>query len=193
MTLNAKIILSDVPDGQEFVLHNSGNVRLIKNLFDLESELKEMSDSEFSHHVSAEKNDFSIWIREVFKDDLLAHDLKHANTKNAMLTVIHNTIKSATEYIEKQNKKIIEDELHRVRSLSKKNTAATIAALKKDIAEISENISIEESIIDKVEDSSIVPWSDLNPVHPHARIIEFIFGLTIGITAGLILALVLFG
>jgi hypothetical protein len=52
-----------------FVL-NSGGV--IKDIVELESALEYMIDDDFRHHVTPERNDFSNWIRDIFKETELA-------------------------------------------------------------------------------------------------------------------------
>ncbi|MEW6034069.1 MAG: hypothetical protein AB1603_04360 [Chloroflexota bacterium] len=55
--------------------------RVLKNLYELESALREMSDWAFRYHASETKNDFSIWVREVVGDDKLSHDLQKSTTQ----------------------------------------------------------------------------------------------------------------
>jgi hypothetical protein len=47
----------------------------IKNLLGLADALGKMSDDVFYYHVNEQKNDFSNWIRDIFKQEELATDI----------------------------------------------------------------------------------------------------------------------
>ena len=51
------------------------NGTIVKNLKELDMAIENMSDETFKCHVSDVRNDFSIWIRKVIKDEKLANDL----------------------------------------------------------------------------------------------------------------------
>lgn len=46
-----------------------------------------MSDASFQHHVSAKKNDFMAWIRDVVHDDDLAEMVQHLDRQEMARTV----------------------------------------------------------------------------------------------------------
>lgn len=54
-------------------ISNSGEV--IKDLKELAMNLDAMSDEDFLHHVTEDRNDFSKWIGDVFKERRLAEEL----------------------------------------------------------------------------------------------------------------------
>ena len=66
-------LLADVPAENPFW---SNDGRTLKNLPELETALKEMSDETFSYHLNEAKSDFANWVREVIGDDKLAADLR---------------------------------------------------------------------------------------------------------------------
>lgn len=70
--------LEDVSGEKQFWCQDS---RVLKNLQELESALREMSDETFGHHVSEARNDFSSWVKDVIGDDKLAGDLNRSKTK----------------------------------------------------------------------------------------------------------------
>jgi hypothetical protein len=55
--------------------------KVIKNLKELASALKEMTEEIYLRHANGEKNDFSNWVRDVIGDVTLAYQLKKAKTR----------------------------------------------------------------------------------------------------------------
>ncbi|MBI4359886.1 MAG: hypothetical protein HY564_02225 [Candidatus Jacksonbacteria bacterium] len=53
----------------------------VKNLKELTSALKRLTNAQFAHHVNAGKNDFSNWIQEVLRDRDLAGKLRQCKTR----------------------------------------------------------------------------------------------------------------
>ncbi|HLG24677.1 MAG TPA: DUF5752 family protein [Candidatus Nanoarchaeia archaeon] len=64
------------------------NGRVLKNLYELINSLESMDESCFSHHVNPEKNDFSNWIRHVFKDEKLADTVIFISDREHMAKAI---------------------------------------------------------------------------------------------------------
>lgn len=194
----AKQILSDVSSSKEFHLHYDGKNRVLKNLVDLRIELESMSDAEFSHHVNDSRNDFATWVDKSVGDDKLSHDLSLTSSKEDMIELIKKRIDFAVSVIEKENKKIIHEELTKLKQLEKKSKSspkleAELESLEKGLRQVSKNVSVEEKLLnDEIEDLEIRPWHEYQGIHPHARIIEFIFGLVLGLVIGLFFARVLF-
>ncbi|MFH1209870.1 MAG: hypothetical protein V1663_03715 [archaeon] len=65
---------------------NNGNI--IKNLFELNNTLKTVDEETFKHHVTENRNDFSIWVRDVLKDDRLANSISKATTREDMIRIL---------------------------------------------------------------------------------------------------------
>ena len=57
------------------------NGEKLKDLKDLVHAVGKMNDETFRHHVNDAKNDFSTWVKDVFKDENLAAELKKFNTR----------------------------------------------------------------------------------------------------------------
>lgn len=55
--------------------------RVLKNLHELSAALRTMTVETFNHHVTADRNDFSNWIKDVIGDETLAEDLRNAEDK----------------------------------------------------------------------------------------------------------------
>jgi len=67
--------LADAPDEKRFWLADG---RYLKNLDELAAALRDMSAETFAYHVNEGKNDFAIWVRDVFGDNELAAALLKA-------------------------------------------------------------------------------------------------------------------
>ena len=193
----AKKLLSDVPSSQEFLLHYSGNKRIVKNLLDLRTELEHMGEDEFVHHVNEDRNDFAKWIEDAVGDEKLAHDVSAVTTREEIILLIKSRVEFAVSIIEKENKKLLEDETKRLKEVSEsstsKRTNKQVKGIEKDIKRMTENMDMESRIIESEDDVAIVPWHVVNKVPVNARILEFLFGMVIGFMLGLLIAKAFFG
>lgn len=82
----AEHLLRDVNTQHSFKLHLGTEIR---NLSELAELLDVMSDASFAHHVSAKKNDFANWVREVVHDDELARMLTPIHDRQEMARVVN--------------------------------------------------------------------------------------------------------
>ncbi len=73
------------PDGNSFLLSNGIRLHSIQHLI---NELPQMSDDVFYHHVNSERNDFALWIRDVFKLEDLALVINSAKTRQEILEML---------------------------------------------------------------------------------------------------------
>lgn len=64
------------------------NGPILKNVAELPTTLRRMSDKTFQHHVNHQKNDFARWIKEVFGDARLADAIRKAKTKEELIRVV---------------------------------------------------------------------------------------------------------
>lgn len=71
----------------------SSDGAVFKNLKDLKDALKKMNKDVFSNHVNKEKNDFAIWVEEVFGETELAKKLKKAMSKTAAFKELDSYLK----------------------------------------------------------------------------------------------------
>lgn len=83
-------------DPQHFFRLSDGSI--LKTLHDLQEKLPGMDEAIFRWHVNEHKNDFASWIKDVFKQDILAEAIAHCQTKEAMISVLeaHQQPKIAT-------------------------------------------------------------------------------------------------
>ncbi len=68
------------------------NGKVAHTLEDLADILKDMPQDEFSHHVSAFKNDFSNWILQVLQNSDLAGTVRKCTTKEETLAAINEHV-----------------------------------------------------------------------------------------------------
>lgn len=193
----ARKILADVPVGREFVLVSKGNRIKLRNLLDLKVELEQITARDFSHHVTANKNDFASWVNDILDDTKLANDLKSVSTKDEMLSLLRSRINFAVSIIEKENQRLLKDEVKRIKVVSMKEKSPSlkqeIETLSKDVERVSKNINLENKILNTEEDMTLVPLSQLPPVPATARVVEFLLGFSVGLMLGLLIARAIFG
>jgi len=77
--------LADVPADKEFLSHDG---KILKNLEELSTALREMSDETFAYHVTPDRNDFGKWVQEVVGDYELATQLRIARTRVEAFEVV---------------------------------------------------------------------------------------------------------
>jgi len=71
-------ILGEAPQEYEFFLSDG---RKLKSVYELIDALETMNDDLFGQHVNKAKNDFSNWIKDVFKEPSVAKELKRIEDK----------------------------------------------------------------------------------------------------------------
>jgi len=82
-------VLADAPETSYFLLCNGQPVKNIKELADV---MEVIEDQVFNHHVTPEKNDFAIWVKDIFKDIELAEKLAGVKDKKNMQLVLYKHI-----------------------------------------------------------------------------------------------------
>jgi hypothetical protein len=83
-------ILAEAGEDKAFYIYSGTKVR---NLRELATELEVMTDEAFRHHTTG-RNDFSAWIKGVFKDATLASDIEGAS-RIKMAAIIKKRLKEA--------------------------------------------------------------------------------------------------
>lgn len=68
-----------------FWLHDG---QILDDLNALAAALRSMSEEVFSHHVSAQRNDFAEWVEHVLCDADCAHDLRSRRSPRGAYTVV---------------------------------------------------------------------------------------------------------
>lgn len=80
-------LFKNVKPEEYFYLHNG---IVIKNLHDLIDILEIIDEDTLRFHFNEKKNDFSEWVRHVFKDNNLADKMKNAKAKMEMIEILEN-------------------------------------------------------------------------------------------------------
>lgn len=83
--------LADVPAEKAFWANNGP---VLKNLYELQDALQNMSDDAYVHHANKEKNDFSKWVDEVIGDGRLAKDLLSARNRESALNKVSKRVEA---------------------------------------------------------------------------------------------------
>ena len=78
---HGKSLYAELQPELYFRLHGGG---IIKSIVGLQKALLEMNNETFSSHCNNNKNDFSTWVKDVFKEPALAKQLEKAHTKIGM-------------------------------------------------------------------------------------------------------------
>ena len=73
MKQEAKRLLADVPNEYVFRCHDG---LILQGMKELENALNSTADEIYVFHANTEKNDFTNWVRDIIKDDILAKDLQ---------------------------------------------------------------------------------------------------------------------
>ena len=74
----AKRLLADVPE--EYVFR-CGDGQILRNMKELGDALNTITDETYVFHANTEKNDFTNWVRDIIKDEMLAKDLQKATNR----------------------------------------------------------------------------------------------------------------
>ena len=74
--------LSDAPPEQSFWVNNGP---VLKNLHELSDFFPQINSETYSHHVNADKNDFSKWVNDIIGDKKLANELLSSKNKDSMV------------------------------------------------------------------------------------------------------------
>ena len=82
-------MLGEVPNGKQFYCTDG---RVMKNLPELESALKEMSEETFCYHSSETRSDFSTWVRDVIGDEKLSRDLQKGTSRTRAVKKVADRI-----------------------------------------------------------------------------------------------------
>jgi len=82
-----------IRDNQYFWLVSGKPIRSLK---ELKNSLPGLSKEEFSHHVNQSKNDFAVWVRDVFDTDL-AQLLAQTNSQEEMVEVMNQEFENEEE------------------------------------------------------------------------------------------------
>jgi hypothetical protein len=110
--------LRDEVNSEFYFYLNDG--RVLKSASELMHSLNSMSNDVFVHHVNAERNDFSNWIRDIYGNKELALSIKKCKTKDSVRKCMERIIKKELGTELKKNKEK-EKELKRLQKKAEKD------------------------------------------------------------------------
>jgi hypothetical protein len=87
-----KKLEKSVEMGLAFHLCNGKVVSSVRELYD---EIHHMTEDVFAHHVTADRNDFSNWVKDVYGEKKLAQDIKKAATPTMLKRVLSSVFADA--------------------------------------------------------------------------------------------------
>jgi hypothetical protein len=85
-----RVFLEDVPERYAFVLKDG---KKLLNIEQLAKALKNMEKDVFYHHVTADRNDFHNWVRDIVLDLELAEKILNAKNPEDARKVVEERIK----------------------------------------------------------------------------------------------------
>jgi hypothetical protein len=175
-----KRLSSDVFPEQAFDFHSKGK---INNLFELIEILRVASSEAFAHHVNPQRNDIANWIADIYQDQRLASKIRQTLDRHKIIQLVEEAL-------------AVEQERQPTRNLGE--TVDEIA--EKRIKELTSHVKQLEDDLHHLTKQKTKTAVQKKAEHPddiflHASfkqgIIEFAFGLIVGIFVGMIIAKVL--
>ncbi len=85
-------ILADVQPQYSFWVCDG---KVLKNMQELQSALRQMSSETYSCHANNEKNDFANWVNDILSDANLAQKLRSARSKQEAEKAVGNAMRTA--------------------------------------------------------------------------------------------------
>lgn len=79
----------NIPEHKRFFAVNSMSA---SSLLELRNMIAEMTEHDFKHHVSEERNDFANWIRDILHNDHLADRLQRVKSKGHTFELLNDEI-----------------------------------------------------------------------------------------------------
>ena len=177
------------------------NGRILKNLYELMNALESMDDDSFIFHVNEQRNDFSSWIRDIFKDEELAKLISNSQSRQDIIKSIEARLFETNKkgYVELLADKPQHTINKKERNKKAKSKSMAKISLQKEIPldKIDEILMKEKEIekreekIEEVEARIENELADLSAKkEPKFLSKEFIQGLLIGLLSASIIGLI---
>ncbi len=94
----ARRILNRVHFPSSFWLCTNQNLR---SLAEISTALQKVDDDVFRYHVTRDKNDFEVWIRDTLKDKELAREIARVKTKETLVRKINERVNALGKVIKR--------------------------------------------------------------------------------------------
>lgn len=98
----ARKFLKKVPNEVSFWLCTNHYIRSLK---ELSNSLDNISDDTFRYHVTKDKNDFEVWIRQSIKDKELSREISRIKTKETLARKIAERFEELSQIVKISYKK----------------------------------------------------------------------------------------
>ena len=139
---------SKIKPEEDFRLNNG---KIITSLDELAEILKTMDENIFLYHVTKERNDFSNWVRDIFRETKLAEKLFNIESKEEMTNLLGRHLKKFSVKKVKLNIQPTKEPLvslvkERIRPQSREKTGARLST-KKSRRTIDSTIMIQQARI----------------------------------------------
>ncbi|MBW2995829.1 hypothetical protein KY332_00855 [Candidatus Woesearchaeota archaeon] len=175
----------------------------IRNLFELSKALEKMPEDMFQHHVNKERNDFYNWVNDVVKDKDLASRILAAGTRKQMQKEIGKKMeKDVVKEMAKKRTATV-----RTKSVRTKPKAAKPTAIKSKQLQVLKNkaLALKNKVYNLFLREEEKPKKKLSQIDPesikwgigcpyktiHCGILEFVFGVVMGLLIALVLTAIL--
>src|SRR3989338_11177219 len=76
----------------------------LRSLNELSGSLENADNDVFRYHVTRDRNDFEVWIREVLKDKELAREIARVKTKETLIRKILERIEELRKVLKKRKR-----------------------------------------------------------------------------------------
>lgn len=73
----------------------------LRSLSHIAAALEKVDDDVFRYHVTREKNDFEVWIREIVRDKELAREISRVKTKDTLIRKINERIQYVKKIVDR--------------------------------------------------------------------------------------------
>ena len=199
-------ILSDAKPENHFITKDG---QRIKNIYQLQKSLLNMNDEVFSHHVNSERNDFYNWARDIYNNEQLSSAILNCRTKEELSQNLKEKLDTAIKHKKEQDMRRIleeakkeseekkkaqeeaaerEEKIER-KALPKKETRITAEREEPAKKEIKprkeEHVFVNKPPRQFTKEER--PISINSATYMKANVIDFVFGIIIGIIAILII------
>ena len=85
---------NDMPEHKWFYFKHG---KRASNIEELKNILESISESEFTHHVTVNKNDFANWVEHVFGEKKLANDMRESGDKEGIIALLGDFLSQNNE------------------------------------------------------------------------------------------------
>lgn len=153
-------VLSDVPPNEAFWLYNG---IVVRNIYELVEQIKELDDIGFTYHSNPNHDDFASWIRYSLKDPSLAQSLQKERNQKRYVQKIQKRVKKFESEVYIKNKFIfpMKKSLKNLAAFPRKRPGIVTLALVIFVVFLFQSQTISDTQIKKLQ-SQIIDLQERN-------------------------------